>query len=352
MFRKDLKLIVSEKRFLFFSLILLAVTMIAVIFGSQNRETPKVSLGVCDNDNSQYSVLLVDYFKQNEVFTSYIEIVEESEDELERLFFEGKLDVYLVIPKDFAENLIKINNMPMKAVINSADPTKAVVYKTLLESYGQYISAVELNCQALYDIMDREGYPDSLVDEENFAVSYDLIFTALGKDEFYEIKPSERIKGISLVNYYIYSALMFLVLYCGTFAGLGLLRDKLSKVRLRMESIGNSKVKMTLSKSFAYTLICGGMVLISLIIVNLFSRFSFPAVSVISILLSIFISSLFFCVLGNVFKSEGGYIVFTNMLILLLTIVGGGIIPVMYLPEAIARVARFTPNYWFIKMLL
>ena len=55
---------------------------------------------------------------------------------------------------------------------------------------------------------------------------------------------------------------------------------------------------------------------------------------------------------NNTFKSEGGYIIFSNMLILLLTIVGGGIIPVMYLPEAIARVARFTPNYWFIKMLL
>ncbi len=109
---------------------------------------------------------------------------------------------------------------------------------------------------------------------------------------------------------------------------------------------------MTLSKSLAYTLICGGMVLLCLLTVNVLSEYKFPFVSIVSIVLSLFISSVFFCVLGNTFKSEGGYIIFSNMLILLLTIVGGGIIPVMYLPEAIARVARFTPNYWFIKLLL
>ena len=41
-----------------------------------------------------------------------------------------------------------------------------------------------------------------------------------------------------------------------------------------------------------------------------------------------------------------------NMLILFTTIAGGGIIPIMYLPEGCAVVARFTPTYWFIKLIL
>lgn len=349
---KDIKLIIHEKRFAIFPVILIAIAICAVLFGKINTESAKVNIGIADNDRSEYSVLLISYFEENEVFSSYINIIEDTENSIKQRFYNDELDMYIVIPEDFAKNLININNVPMTAVINSSDTTKAVVYKNLLESYGRYITAVEVNCQSLYDIMGEEGYSNDLINSENIAVSYELLFTALGKDEFFKIHEISRFEGISLVNYYIYSAIMLLVLYIGAFAGLGRLGDKLSRVNLRLATTGCKTSKTVLSKTIAYSLVCGGLLFGTLMVINCFAEFTIKSSAILLVPISVFIVSLVLCVIAGFFKSKESYIIFVNMLILLLTIVGGGIIPIMYLPEALAKVARFTPNYWFIKALL
>ncbi len=352
MLNKDLKLILHEPRLGLLAAILLVTAIAAVFFGHANSASPRIAMGVADNDASDYSNILISYFRDNEVFNSYIEVVEASEEELESRFFDGELDIYLVIPKDFTVNLININNVAMKAVINSSDPTKAVVYRNLLESYSRYITAVEAGCQTLYDVMRADGYDRSDVESENVAVSYDLIFTALGKDAFFEREYIERFEGISLVNYYIYSLVMLLVLYIGAFAGLSGLKEKLGSAQKRLATIGRSPLFGKLSKAFAYTLVCGGLLCIVLIAVNLFSPVTVRPGAVAVVLGAVFVSCFVFVVFGSCFKSLGSYIITANMLILLMTVAGGGIIPIMYLPEAMASVARFTPNYWFIRMLL
>jgi hypothetical protein len=82
------------------------------------------------------------------------------------------------------------------------------------------------------------------------------------------------------------------------------------------------------------------------------SPVSFKPQALAAVFASVFVSCFVFVVFGSCFKSLGSYIITANMLILLITVAGGGIIPIMYLPEAMASVARLTPNYWFIRMLL
>ena len=349
---KDLKLILHEPRLGLLAAILLAAAVAAVLFGRANSESPRIAMGVADNDGSEYSKILISYFSENEVFSSYTEVIEADEAELERRFAAGELDIYLVIPEDFAANLMNINNVAMKAVINSSDATKAVVYRNLLESYSQYITAVEAGCQALYDVMSADGYDREKVLSENNAVSYDLIFTALGKDTFFEREYIERFEGISLVNYYIYSLVMLLVLYIGAFAGLSALKGKLGSAEKRLATIGRKPIIGKLSKACAYTLICGGLLCLALVLINVFSPVSVKPQAAALALGAVFVSCFVFVLFGSCFKSLGSYIITANMLILLLTVAGGGIIPIMYLPEAMASVARLTPNYWFIRMLL
>ena len=352
MLSKDIKLILKEPRFVLLMMLLIAAGTVAFLFGSANTLSPMISLGVADLDGSEYSRLLLDYFEDNKVFSSYIDVAEGDVEELEKSFNAGKLDMYLVIPEDFAGNLIRINNVAIKAVINSSDTTKAVVYRNLLESYSKYITAVEVNCQSLYDIMSEEGYSKDRIDAENTAISLDLIFTALGKDRFFEREYIERFEGISLVNYYVYSLIMLVVLYIGVFAGLGKLKERLSKVELRLATIGRKGLSGAFSKAGAYTLVCGGLLILLLIALDLFSDVRFGVASIFVVFLSVFASCLFFIFFGRAFTGTGGYIITANMLVLLLTVIGGGIIPIMYLPEILAGIARFTPNYWFIRMLL
>lgn len=352
MISKDIKLILRDRSFHILLALLVVAAVTAVVFGRSSLSTPRINMGIADNDRTEYSRLLTTYLEENTVFNSYINVVEDSETELEKQFFEGKLDLYFVIPEEFSNNLMVINNIPMKVVIDSSDTTKAVLYNNLLQSYSRYITAVELNCQSLYDIMWTEGYPEKEIDRENVAISYDLLFTALGKDVFFNFDYEERFTGVSLVNYYVYSAMVLAVMYIGMMAGLSLQRERLSNVSVRLKTAGISFAGQAISKTLAFTAVYGAVILGVMLAVNIFADFSFSIGAMLLSIAAIIIAAVFFSVIGRLCKSTGSYIITANMIILLLTIVGGGIIPVMYLPEAIADVARFTPNYWFIRVLL
>ena len=131
---KDFKLILHERRLLILLLILTVTVLIGVYFARPDSTSQTVNIGIADLDDSQYSQLLITYFEENEVFASYISIMRGSEEELAELFASGTIDLYLVIPEDFASRLMSIDNVPIRAVLNSSDTTSCIVYRNLLRA--------------------------------------------------------------------------------------------------------------------------------------------------------------------------------------------------------------------------
>lgn len=356
MFLKDIRLILHEKQTMIMLLLIAAVTLIGLIFGTRYSVTERMKMGIADRDGSDYSTVLLSYFTDNSVFNSYMEVVVGSEPELETMFDRGELDLYVVIPEGFTENLIRINNLPIKAVIESGNRTKAVVYKNLLEAYASYISSSEVCCQTLFDMMLEQGYDIEEVREVNKDISVELIFTALGKDDMFLRRDIPRFKSLSLIDYYVMSALALLVMYCGLFAGLSYLKELLSKTSVRLKTTGVSAGAQFLSKlitfTLLYTVLCGvgGYLLIGDKGMSVMEC-TLPGM-LFTMLLPVLLSCMFFMLAARFFRSTGSYYFFSNMLLLLTTVCGGGVIPIMYLPETMARVASFMPNYWFIKLFL
>lgn len=350
--KKDLKLIFAEKKFFIILLFVAVICFVGVSFGSNASIGSAVNIGICDNDNSEYSKILVSYFEDNDEFTYYMNITRGSEAELKELFEAGKLALYLVIPKDFAANLININNVPIKAVINSSDPVTSHIYKELLESYANYISSVEVACQALYDVMWDEGYSRDKRDSVNYLISYDLIFMALGKDSFFDRSYIDRFKGIATVNYYVYAGIAVLILYIGMFCGLSFLKDELSLCGARLKSAGISRTKRLNSKSLSYLLVFGLLMLAALFCLNGRAGFELGVFGFLLVFGALVLSDLFFEFLSLFFKDVSAYLIFSNMLILLLMLLGGGLLPVMYMPQALASFAKYTPVYQFIRLMI
>ncbi|MCR5321787.1 MAG: ABC transporter permease [Lachnospiraceae bacterium] len=352
MIQKDIKILLTEKKMLIVLIVLIAIGIVGAVFAKPSQSSINVRFGVYDADDSQYSQMLISYFRENESFSSYITLVEKTLPELEQMLADGEIDLYLVIPEDFAAKLMRMDNVPIRAVVDSSDKTKAVLYKNLLLSYAQYISSVQVNAQAVYDIMSYEGYSSDKVSSVNYSLSYDLIFTALGKDAFFKHIELERIEGVSLVNYYVSSGIVLAVMYAGLMAGLLFLTERKSLASDRLRCAGKGIVSQFMSKITAFFILCGLAFGILILILNLTEKMNFSAASVFMVFAGILISCALFMLISCFMDSAQGYSIFANMIILLLTIVGGGIIPVMYLPEAVAKVARFTPNYWFIRTLL
>lgn len=349
---KDLKLIFSDKKMLLLLIALLALSAVGIFFCIKETTGPAVSFGIADEDNTEYSGLLVTYFDENEVFSSYFNVVRGTRYELADMFNKGEIDMYLIIPKDFTENLSDIINMPIEGKINSSDRTKAVLLKNLTDAYSDYISSVELNCQGVVDIMKQDGYDSSMVSSMNTKVSYELLFTALGKEDFFKRSNVERFEGISLINYFVYAGMILLILYAGLLAGLKTLKEKLGKVGDRLVSAGVGKIRIFLSGFMAFLIVYGVIMLIAVGLIYAFGDLSIPASAILFIIIAIAVSCTIFMIIARFMKSVSAYMVLGNMLILFMTIAGGGIIPIMYLPEGVATIAKFTPTYWFIKMIL
>lgn len=352
MFSKDIKLIFSDRKMLILLLFLVLLCAAGIFFCVNDMDRPAATLGIVDEDQTKHSALLATYFDENEVFTSYFTVLRGTREEMEEKFEKGELDIYVVLHKGFTEKLVGLENTPIKTVINSTDKTKMVLLDNLMKAYSDYITAVEINCQGLADIMRAEGYDRATVNDRNVTISYDLLFTALGKDDFFKRETIDRFEGISLINYYVYSGIILLILYGGLFAGLKVLKEKLGQVGVRLRSTGVSGVRYYGSSLCAFMLVYGSIMAVSMLAVILLGDLKVPPKALIFIMGAIAVSCVIFMFISRFINSVSGYMILGNMLILFTTIAGGGIIPIMYLPEGCAVVARFTPTYWFIKLIL
>jgi ABC-2 type transport system permease protein len=353
--KKDLKDILGSKKRIIVCLIVLIIFIISTsLYTSNHEETSikSVKLGVINEDDSSYSKLLIEYFKTSESFSSFISVKIGSQTEIKEEFNKGILDVYLSIPKGFANNLIVLNHLPIEVVINGADKNKAILIDNILRSYEKYIKAVEINCVALYDRMTIAGFHNEFINKKNMEISYDLIFTALGKENFFAYEGVGDYKNTSFIHYLVVAFLSTIVLYTTFYMGLFIRKEKDMGIYGRLYAAGVPVWIYLLEKLLVLfgliVLLVLGLVLIAKILIGI-------SISFLSLIcfLSLVLTGIAFVIFINVFfKKTTDYLLTGNFLCLFYTILGGGLIPSMYLPDKMLQLAQFTPTYWMIKMML
>ncbi len=352
MIKKDILLFFGDIKTILV-LIGLAVLGITGAFIASGLTPPTViTVGIVDHEQSNYSDMLKTYFAENEDFNAFVNIYEGTEEEVNSRFEKGELDFYFVIPENFTSEMIGMKNTPIKAVINSDDKAKAAIYGALLESYSRYITSVEVNIESLTFRMRTEDYDRDLIRDKNIEISWDLVMTALGKDTFFERETFDRMASLPLTDHYIYSVLILLVLYSGMLTGYAVLLERKSGVRARLVSCGISPARTIVSKVLVYGTLMSVAFLSVMTLMKRLGNIEFSLSIGIYLTALIFGAGIVFSILALLIRSKNGYCFFSNMTILLMTVLGGGIIPVMYLPNALSRFAQFMPSYRFITFIL
>ena len=200
--------------------------------------------------------------------------------------------------------------------------------------------------------MRAEDYDRDLIREKNIEISWDLVMTALGKDAFFEREVFDRMASLPLTDHYIYSVLILLVLYSGMLTGYAVLLERKSGVRARLVSCGISPARTIISKVLVYGTLMSAAFLAVMTVMKQFGKIEFSFGTGLFLTALIFGAGIVFSILALLIRSKNGYCFFSNMAILLMTILGGGIIPVMYLPNALSKFAQFMPGYRFITFIL
>ena len=325
-------------------LIILMVSTVSYV-KKQEAPTEKISLGVSNEDTSEYAALLLSYFNENETFLRYVELTEAAEEKLRASLLQGTMDGYLVIPADFATNMIQMENLPIIGAVSMKHPARALILRHAMEAYERYIEAVEVNCTALYRIMKEEGFDKELVDAANVDISMELIFTALGKDEMFRLRKVETEEPVSMAEYYKTMGIYFILVFSLLFAGLRIRR-------MKKDGLTDRLVSMNVPEGTVYlTVLLPQMLLIFLVEFLLCLQKDIWSVQrVLCGVLTFLPWIILVILLGKYVVSEQQYMFLMSIFMVGTAIIGGSLIPVQFLPEIFQKIAEWMPNQLFTEL--
>ncbi len=337
----------SRKNIVFFIvLIVIMISTFCYVKEQETMENGRISLGVAKEDTSEYADLLLKYFNENEVFLQYVELIEESEEQLKQAMEQGNLDAYLVIPENFAQSMIRMDDLPIRAAVSMKNPTKALVLRDVMDAYETYIEAVEVNCTALYRLMKEEGFSKFELNAANMEVSLELIFTALGKDELFQrcVVEPETENVITLSEHYKLTALYFVLLFAFLPAGLRVLELKKSGLTDRFKSMHISKPAVLIAVGIPYLVLA---VAVLFTYCYMTEKTELLTEGLILILPWLLVSLL----LGLFCDNNRNYLFLCSLGLVALAIFGGSLIPEEFLPDSFQEIAAFLPNYKFVSVM-
>ena len=349
---KDLKEMAADNKIW---IAILTVLIIIIIGTSYNRNIAEKSssellkLGVINMDDSSYSELLLSYFNSSETFSSLITVVAGDNETIKKAFQKGELDIYLEIPKDFAQNMIKLEHSPVKVTINTKDTTKAIIFQNILKSYEKYIAAVEVNAVGLYEMMEQDQMSQELISQTNRTISLTMIFTALGKETFFSFQPVKQFPTTTLPQYYIIAILVMATMYAGLYEGFRILSEIRQGTFTRIRTTKTQLHQFLTAKLLLASAIVMATVTIAVDIIVGKVRSTGGimlclSISLFCILLAVFLSAFF--------HTTQRFLLVGNLLIFFFSVIGGGIIPIQFLPQALVRLAKMTPNFYMMKGII
>ncbi|MDE7300293.1 MAG: ABC transporter permease [Lachnospiraceae bacterium] len=352
---KDIRLLFRGRKLLLLSAALLLFAALAYYAGrepseQQGQQGETVSIGVVNHDTSVYSKLITSTYLEGGFFTDYVSVYLEDEESVRRRFKSGELDMYLEIPEDFANSMVYLEHLPVEVVISTRNTTIEIMLKNLMESYAKYISAVEINCVSLHDIMLDSGMSREAVSRMNDRISMKLILQALAKNDFFKRVEREKASVVRLVPFFLYEAVFVLTAFLALLCGLLFQREHHAGIVRRLNALGTGTYAVLLEKLLLFSvLFAAGVFLAAGLLSPAGVRVSGQTAAVVCatgcVLASVMLS------FSALFQKTQNYLLAGNLFILLGAILGGGIIPYFYLPERMDAVAVWMPNNWYLKRI-
>lgn len=350
---QDIRQLFSWRRLLGLAAVLLSALIVLLAQkgqGGQLDASERITIGVVNKDTSVYSKMLLSFYEENGLFTSYVSVLIGEEEDIRARFEEGGLDMYLVIPKDFADSMVYLEHLPVQAVISTRKPAVGIMLKNLMESYAKYISAVEIHCVALYDVMLQSGMPRAQASEMNEKISVQLILKALSKSDFFERYILENYSAIHLAPFYLHAAILLLFSFWALLAGVRFQKEHHAGIYARLRAIGVGSFSVLLQKFLFF----GAQVVLAVLAAAFLLRLLKGAVPwQVYFLFGLYAWGMgaLMLFMAAVFEKMKNYLLASSLFLLLSMILGGGLIPFMYLPGRMGMVARIMPNYWFMRLI-
>lgn len=333
-----------------------------LIFGSGDEQVlPRIMVLAVDKDDSIFSKFLLSSFQQGEL-KSLLDIKPVSEAEGLKLMEKGKASALLIIPEKFGENvwdrkpteILLLKNPSeqfLPQVVEEISDITTLLFSSLLDVFPDELDLIK-------GFIDEGNVPDkdlsslSLQIKNKMENLSEYVFPPIISLKQETIKTKEK----SQTSLSIYAsilpamAIMFLLFICNAVFE-DILREKETKTLLRM-TVSPMHISEYIWSKIIISLIIGVICTFLLVVIGkiVFSihwgnpLLVFLVIICLNILIAGFVSFPY-----SFIRTERQAGAVLASLIIVMSLLGGSMVPVEFLPPFVLNFSKLTVNFWGIK---
>lgn len=317
----------------------------------------KLTVAICQEEESKTGNLAIFYLKNSESLSDLYRYVFVSREEGLGMLDEGTAAVLIDCPPEVIEGIINGTNEPVSLYFKKETPMVTLLCREMAIAGETVLSTAQAEIYGAYDLTQECGLA-SRWDQICGDLNHFHINMILNREDFFKNQLVRATGEASYGEHYLASGLVFFLLLWGMNLQ-GFLQESAGAVRRQLEQAGIGIWKQT-GISLAVISLAGGMVLFFLLIgIQIIDSLGIFSVNGIILYWGwetfVYISSMSVCissilVLCCQFAPKGsalGMLIFAESVILIF--ISGGILPSIFLPVPIRRVADFLPGVWMIR---
>lgn len=312
---------------------------------------------VINQDQHPLSKFLIQQIKEDENLENLLNIwILEDEAEGERRVRENEVVAAVILPNGFIHSLETGTNHSVKLITNLRHPLKGHLIRGIMDSYMKSVSGGQSAVNAVWDYYTSGGMTyEERKDKIEWVINDITLAAYFARSNVFEKITIKGVNSLSPLQFYSISIPMIFLMFSCLSGGKDMAEEERTKIVYRIRLTGIGGISYMLGKSMAVFMInliktLPLFILGAYLLLGGFTKV-YGYVFILYMVLLFCLSSL--SLLGAVvLKSREKLDLIGNNLILIMALIGGGIIPYVYLPPSLQYFSRFTINYWGVQGVL
>lgn len=299
-------------------------------------------------DPSWETKTIINHFESSAELRQLVNLQHVTRAEGQKRLMADHVAAMVIIPENFSKDLEVGINTPVEVIGNPQRPLQAEVIRILMESGADLITAAQSGVNTIY-IYVRDAQVSAAELEQVFNQSV-LQFTlqSLARGELFTSQSISAFEGLTAREYYAVSLSILFLLGTGLLVARSNLQErKLLGQRLLAAGIPMTNMMAARWLALALLLTVPYTLYYSLIILFMpgFLRGEVSLFLLVSLLIIGTISALYLC-LATLVRELANLNMFGFLLILAMSLVGGTLIPLAYLPNWVEQITFLSVNKW------
>lgn len=311
----------------------------------------KFGIAIVDSDGKDQAKQFKDFLSSGDM-KKMIEINEMGyEDALDKVR-KGDMPAAIVIPEGYSTGIHNGNTVELKIYKDPGSPLRAEIVESLVKSYSGVGSSLIGSIEAAAQVFNEYGADVSPV-IPNIMKSTENIDMKFSEDN---VKKND---SVSSMQYYAAAMLVMYIMFVGMLGTSSIIEEKEDKTLMRMMSAAVSKRQILTGKVLGLVMLgifdVSVLILFTRLVLNVSWGNSIGGLAILSLSM-IFAASGLAMLIASVFKTSSAANSASPPIIMIMSFLGGSMIPVYIMPPMLQNVAKITLNNWalngYLKLML